>query len=378
MDNQNTGDPSLKIVHVMPQIGVGGAETQLCYLITNSPSDASHEVLYYSDSNDEKGYELYDKNNIKYTRVPRNKKRPFKFLKDFAKEIKKRNPDIVHCWLWSGNLWGRWAALLAGVENIIVAYRNCEIAYPFIVRNLERFTKNRVHYLANSRAGADYVAEKIGVNPDRFEVVYNGIDVSRFDVCCKREDVFAGLDIPANVKIITMVGRLTYQKNYPMLLKIAERCKDNNLPVRFMIVGHGEKEQQLKEMSTRMGLDDFVYFLGLRRDIPEILACSDIFCYTSFWEGFPNTLMEAMSAGLPIVTTDFDGVRELITDEVTGRIVSIDDIDSTVKILENFLNDLQSANGLGSAAKRTVRKLFSMKAMVDNTVSMYQNILEEE
>ena len=117
-------DFPIHVVHVMPQIGIGGAETQLCALIANSdPQVVTHEVLYYSDSQDDEGFKLYTEAGIRYTRIPRNKKRPIKFLRDFSREIKKRKPDIVHCWLWSGNVWGRLAAILAGLESIIVAYR---------------------------------------------------------------------------------------------------------------------------------------------------------------------------------------------------------------------------------------------------------------
>jgi glycosyltransferase involved in cell wall biosynthesis len=136
----------LKILHIMPQIGIGGAELQLHALISGSDSaEITHEVLYYSDSKDQKGFELYDSAGIKYTRVPRNKKRPLKFLKEFSREIKERDPDIVHCWLWSGNVWGRWAALKAGVKHIIVAYRNTAMTYPKCSWFFERINSQKVN-----------------------------------------------------------------------------------------------------------------------------------------------------------------------------------------------------------------------------------------
>ncbi|MGA2323118.1 MAG: glycosyltransferase [Sedimentisphaerales bacterium] len=143
----------IKVVHIMPQIGIGGAETQLCALIINSDSQVvTHEVLYYSDSSDDEGFKLYTGAGIKYTRIPRNRKRPIKFLRDLTGAIKARKPDIVHCWLISGNFWGRLAAIHAGVKHILVAWRNCDLWKPIGARLLEWLTYGRAQHLANSKA----------------------------------------------------------------------------------------------------------------------------------------------------------------------------------------------------------------------------------
>ena len=81
------------------------------------------------------------------------------------------------------------------------------------------------------------------------------------------------------------------------------------------------------EEKSQLQINEIVHFLGLRHDIPQILKASDIFCFTTLFEGFPNALLEAMTMSLPIVTTDFEGVDELITDGINGRIVAMGDID---------------------------------------------------
>lgn len=368
----------IRVLHITPQIGIGGAETQLHALIVNSePEVVTHEVLYYSDSQDKEGYKLYSDAGIKFSRIPRNKKRPIKFLRDFASEIKKRRPDIVHCWLWSGNIWGRWAAVLAGMKNIIVAYRISYLGYSKILRVLEKLTTKKVHYSANSYACADFIGKKLGVSSDRFHVIYNGISFEKFAISSKREELFRELTIPEDAKIVTTVGRLTYQKNYPMLLKVAQKCKDTQLPVHFIIVGHGEKSKELIELAHHLGVMDIVHFLGLRRDIPEILRSSDIFCFTTLYEGFPNVLLEAMTAGLPIVTTNFDGVDELIEDGVNGQIVGINNIGGAYLALRAYLDDQALASKYGRKAREAVQSRFSMELMVQNTIEFYKTVLRE-
>lgn len=367
---------TIKVVHVIPQIGIGGAETQLYALITNSdPQAVTHEVLYYSDSRDDEGFKLYTDAGIKYTRIPRNKKRPIKFLRDLASAIKAREPDIVHCWLFSANIWGRLAAIIGGHKKIIVTFRGGHFEYSFFMRCLEFFTGSKVYHLANSRACANMTAMKTGVNPGKYDVIYNGVDLERFESPSKKEQLRTKFNISHDTKIITMVGRLTEAKNYPMLLEIARKCKAKNLHVRFLIVGHGEKEKELKEQAVKLGVNEIVDFLGIRLDVPDILTASDIFCYTSNWEGFPNALLEAMASGLAVIATDFDGVRELVTSNETGMVVPRNDADAAVDAIQKYIDDPALAERFGSNAKKSIRSNFATQLMVENTIKLYQKLL---
>ncbi|MHC4525118.1 MAG: glycosyltransferase [Planctomycetota bacterium] len=365
----------MKVLHVIQQLGIGGAEKQLYELIVNSdPEVMTHEVLYYSDSLDTEAKKLYDGANIKTTRIPRNKKRPLKFLKDFAKEVKNSNAEIVHCWLFGANIWGRLAALMAGHKKIIVAYRGGALGYAPVMRMLELFTGSRVHHLANSRACANMTARRTGLKPDKFNVIYNGVDLKGFEVNSIRPQLCRDWSISSDAKIVTMVGRLTASKNYPMLLKLAQRAKAEKMNTHFLIVGHGEQENELKELAKTLDVHQGVHFLGLRHDVPAILISSDIFCYTTLFEGFPNALLEAMTAGLPIITTGFDGVDELITEGVNGTIVPFDEVDHAFEILKRYVANEELAKSLGAKAHEVVVSGFNVQHMVSETLQYYKKI----
>ena len=360
----------------MPQIGTGGAEKQLYALIVNSdPTVVTHEVLYFSDSRDDEAYKLYAAGGVKITRIPRNKKRPVKFVLEFAATIRECRPDIVHCWLFSGSIWGRWAALHAGVKNVLIAHRNCDLSYTLISRFLEMFTSRRVHYLANSRACGNYIGHRLGVSPGRFNIIYNGLRHEAFDIPSQRGELFGGLHIPDDAKIVTMVGRLMAQKNYPMFIRVARKAKLLNMPLHFVAVGTGSMKDGLTELATSLDVQDRVHFIGIRNDIPAILRSSDIFLFTTRYEGFPNAILEAMAAGLPVITTNFAGVDELVKDGVNGRIVAIDDVQGTVKALRDYLDDPNRAQRMTQAAQSFVRQEFSMQKMVKKTTALYKAIL---
>ncbi|GMV97045.1 MAG: glycosyl transferase [Phycisphaerae bacterium] len=368
-------DGPIRVLHVMPQIGIGGAETQLHALITRSdPSEVEHRVLYYSDSNDEVGYRLYGRDQISLTRVPRSRLRPVRFVNRLARCISAARPDIVHCWLLSGLVWGRLGALRAGVRHIVVAHRGVELARRPALRLLERFTGHRVHYLANSRACARLVAEQLGVCPERFDVIYNGIDVAAANVPPDAEGLKGELSIRPGRRLVLMVGRLTAAKNYPMLLRVARLAK-GRLPVHFLLAGHGELEGGLRRLAGELGVSDTVSFLGLRRDIPRLLSAADVFCFTSRFEGFPNAVLEAMIAGRPIVTTDFPSARELITPGRDGTVVPIDDDPAMLAGLKTYLEDAALAARHGRNARATAVERFSMERMVRDTLSYYRGLL---
>lgn len=365
----------VKVLHIIGQIGIGGGEKQLYELIVNSPDSINHEVYFFNDSQDQEGFKLYDSGGVSYFKIPRNRRRPVRFLLDFSRAIKEAGPDIVHCWLFSANIWGRLAALLAGHKKIIVSFRSGIMGCPRFMRCLELLTRNRVFHLANSRACADMTASKTGVNPDKFGVIYNGVDLSRFNIPRDSSRLRSELGVTLDAVLIAMVGRLIESKNYPMLLRTARRCKEKGLPVHFVIAGHGERDAELKSLARNMGLCDQVHFLGLRTDIPQILAAADVFFYTSNWEGFPNALLEAMASGLPVITTDFDGARELVTGPEVGTIVPLDDAEAAAKAIETYLENPEQAETIGRNARNWVHETFSMSAMVNKTMAFYQQCL---
>lgn len=369
---------SIKVVHIMPHIHTGGAEHQLYELITHSdPSQVGHEVLYYSHSKDYECFKLYDQGGVRYDRIPRNKYRPVRFVREFAAEIRRRRPDIVHCWLESGNFWGRLAAIASGVKPIIIAWRNCSIFRLNGMRVCETLTTKRVKHLANSRACAEYIAKKLWISPSRFTIVYNGLDAAKFNLPDNRNTVFSSLNIPPDQKIVSTIGRLAKQKNYPMLIHTAKKAKEKGLPLHFVIAGGGDLSEELNALSRQLQVDDIVHFVGVRNDVPALLTSSDIFLFTTNFEGFPNALLQAMAARLPVVTTDFAGADELICNGQNGILIAKEDVDAAASALENYLNDPKTAKEYGNNARALVETSFSNERMVKETENLYRKLLSE-
>lgn len=364
----------IRVAHIMPQIGVGGAESQLRVLIAGSdPHDVCHKVLHYSDSNDLVEVKHYAGAGISPIRVLRQRRRPIRFFKELTKAIDAHKADIAQCWMVSGSFWGRLAAMRVGVRHIVISYRSARLTHVPALRILEFATGRRVTYLANSRACAQAVASRLSIPPDRFHVIHNGVDVQRFNIPPDRCGLLSELGIPNECKLVICLARLTAAKDHATLLRAARCCLE--LPVHFLLVGHGELESQLRQLADRLGVSKTVHFLGLRTDVPRLLRSVDLACFTSLWEGFPNTLLEAMAAGLPTISTRFAGVGEILENGVHGLTVPCGDDAALFEAIHHCLRDQHRAVFMGQAARARAQSQFSVEAMVLNTVKYYRSLL---
>ena len=363
----------VRVTHVIPHIGIGGAELQLCRLIHESSADrAVHRVLYYSDSLDTEGFRVFERAGITPERVDR-RGGPAMFVPRLTRAVAAGRPEILHCWLVSAALWGRIAGRAARVPDILLSFRSAVIDEARALRMARLLDGRRVRYLANTNAVADALVTHVGVPRARITVIHNGLEVREYAVPGDRDGLLRLHGCPADARIVLSVGRLAEPKNYGMLFRIAARCRGANM-AHFFIVGHGELEQELKTMAARMSVLDRVHFLGLRRDVPALLASTDVFCYTSRFEGFPNALLEAMASGRPIVTTRFTGVEEILEEGRTGLIVPQDDDGAAFAALQRLLAEPGTATALGAAAREKAATSFSNERMVDAFLGYYERV----
>jgi glycosyltransferase involved in cell wall biosynthesis len=359
------------VTHLIQQIGIGGTELQLCRLIRgSSPARAVHRVLYYSDSRDTEGIRVFAQAGIAMERIDR-RGGPALFVPRLARAIARETPDILHCWLVGAALWGRLAGRLAHVPGIILSFRSSVIDEAPALRVARLLDGRSIRYLANNTSVADSLVHGLGVPKSRITIIFNGLDVEDYAVVGDRAALLRPHGCPANARVVLSVGRLTVAKNFEMLMRVARRARASG-EIHFFIAGHGELDAELKAAAESLGVSDRVHFLGLRRDIPALMASADVFCYTSRFEGFPNALLEAMASGRPIVTTRFAGVEGIIDHDRTGLIVQQDDDAAAFEALRRLLSDPDAAAAMGAAARRRAEQSFSTASMVNATLDYYE------
>jgi glycosyltransferase involved in cell wall biosynthesis len=169
-----------------------------------------------------------------------------------------------------------------------------------------------------------------------------------------------------------MVARFQEQKDHALLLTALSGLRDR--PWQLELIGDGPLQPAVEEQARRLGLDRQVQFLGVRRDVAERLARSQLFVLATRWEGFPYTTLEAMRAGLPVIASDVGGVREAVAHGETGFLVPRGDVEALRRRLSELLAAPELRRRLGAAGRRSFETTFTFERMIDKTAAVYQAV----
>jgi glycosyltransferase involved in cell wall biosynthesis len=299
--------------------------------------------------------------------------RPFDLLRlrDFLQECE---PQIVHTFLLTGSLYGRFAAMMARVPIVIGTevniYERKRGLHALAERWLMRDTDAVV---ASAESVRDYYIRQVHADPAKVEVIYNAVDWSQLETTVTREEMRASLDLPPGVPAIGIIARLTEQKGHQVLFDALTRA--DLAHAHLVVVGGGELQDTLSRRVAELGMTSRVHFLGPRRDLGNILSAIDVFTMPSYWEGLPLSLVLAMGAGLPVVATAVAGIPEVVHDGATGLLVPPGDSTALAGALARVVNDDTTRVLLGQAARAFVRPRFGVDRYVQSVTSLYERLL---
>jgi L-malate glycosyltransferase len=215
-----------------------------------------------------------------------------------------------------------------------------------------------------------------GIPGERIAVIYNGINIRSFQSRAdERQSLRRELGFSDQDFLILQVARLDYLKDHATAIRTMTRVVHNCPTARLLLVGEGPELSKIQQQVREVGLEKHVLLLGLRTDIARLLAAADMFLLTSISEGIPVTLLEAMAAGLPLVSTRVGGVPEVITDGETGLLAAAGD---DAKLAEHVLR-LASQNEtrlrFGKAGVKRAEDKFSEQEMHAGYLRVYQEML---
>jgi len=293
-----------------------------------------------------------------------------------ASLFRRRRVDVVHLFLFTASLWGGMAARLARVSAVIATDRNVDHlelrdhpADVLLFRLAARLFHDRI--LGNSGQVTRYLERALKIPSHRLATVYNGLDTEEVQPRRTPGEVRAELGVGDESPVILMVGRLARQKNYPLFLRAMAHLREANPDLVGLVAGQGPLEAELQSFSATLGLAEVVRFLGPRNDIPDLMVAADIVVLTSDWEGFPNTLLEAMWLERPVVATDVGGCQEVVVDGETGYLVQAGDEAAFVAASQRLLDDPDLRERMGAAGRRRVLDLFTAERLVTATLDQY-------
>jgi len=359
----------IKITHILAELGFGGAERLLLDIIRSTDRSCFdiEVVCVVTGGAFEKELEKID---VPVTIIGKNTKLGLDVFWKIRKHLLQTKPDIVHTHLFAGDFWGKIGAKLAGIKCIISTEHNVNISEGFMKDTIKTFTNTFTKkIIAVSGAVKKYTIKKYKTSADKIDVIYNGIDLSRFH--------FKIPDFDKEKIILGSVGRLTEQKGHRYLIDAFEKIIEKFPQAELWIVGEGELKEKLQTQIEKLKLAEHVKLLGTRRDIPEILTQFDVFVMPSLWEGLGITVIEAMVTGLPVIASGVDGLRELIEDGETGILVESKNAESLAEAIMKLLEDQSLAISLGKNAKQEIVENFDMTKMVKKYEEAYMGALDK-
>ena len=278
--------------------------------------------------------------------------------------LKRCRPEVVMTILDFADTLGRPAARLARCPVLVSSIQVRNLTKPGWRRWFDRKTVSWADKIIfNTSEVVDYARETEGVREDQIVVIPNGVEDLLTRSGALRKTRRDELRIGTQTALLGTVARLYRQKNLPLFLRSAAKLSSAR-PWKILVVGEGPERPRLVALARDLGLSERVIWLGSRADVGGWLAAMDIFVHTADFEGMPNAIMEAMAMALPVVASNVDGNRELISHGVSGYLVSAGDACAFAEQIQQLMDNPDCAREIGKKAHHDVLERFSMLRMV--------------
>lgn len=271
-----------------------------------------------------------------------------------------------------------WLAGLAArlaVRPILIRSRHIEVDYPNRFWSGLAFRYLPQHVITTSQRIADRMVAELGLSPARVTCIATGVDLSRFEPNLKgtlREELGVGPE----VALVGMISVLRSWKGHATFLEAAAQLiGEAKRPVRFVIAGDGPARAEWEGKIAQEPWKHHVTLLGHRADVPNLLASLDVLVLPSYaHEGIPQIILQAQAMSRAVVATTIGGIPEVVEDGVTGLLIPPRDAVALAEKISLLLNDPALSAQLGRAAHLSIEKNFSLDAMGERLLALYEKL----
>ena len=413
----------IKILFIIDSLRhVGGAEHQLVQLIEKSDKDIFDISICILDSRYTELLGRIKKASVRLYIIPQGGFFDPLCLLRLCMLVRSLCPDIINTFLYTAEFYGRLAGVFQGTNIIINSVRNIDLWKKR--RNIlaDRFLeKHTEHFTANSRAVKDYLLRKYNIREDKISVIYNGVELNRFNPSAENHGLKFGdecfsasgggfdsieqysegdfdrkqkgipgfspvgstkdgfnserlLDIVPARKIILNIARFSPQKDHNTLINAAKIILQKRQDVFFILIGRGESKSAARTCIEKAGMKNFFLLLDETRKPQYFYGIAYLSLLTSLYEGFNNFLLESMSCGLPVVATSVGGNPELVIDGKTGFLVPSENPGEAAEKVLFLLDNPDTARQFAVEARKSVEEKFTIEKMTDKYRDLYMGL----
>ena len=362
----------LRLAHLIECDGPGGAERVVAQLAGEFQARGAASVVFLPANGD--GWLARQLAGtgvaIEHFRIDR----PFSpaCASSLAAGFRRHRIDLAHSHEFSMAVYGAWASWLAGVQHVITMHGS-----RYYFGRLQRRLAMRAaialsgRTIAVSRPMADHLSRDLCVRRSRIDTILNGVRATNRVPSTLREE----LRLAPGDRLIVSVGNLYPVKGHQHLIEALGILAANHPRVHVAISGRGEMADPIMTRARTLGVSDRVHLLGLRSDVPAVLAAADIFALPSLSEGLPLALLEAMFAACPIVASDVGDVAVALADGDAGLLVEPGSAAALARALNLLLSDRTSARQYGERALRRATTEYDVSHMVRRYQAVYDELL---
>ncbi|WP_417521366.1 glycosyltransferase [Marinobacter sp.] len=363
----------LRVLHVTFNMGIGGTEQVIRQLIQGMAAESVESEILCIDGHIGPIGEALQQAGVAVHKVTRKQGFDWSLIKVIRKRLRERRFDVVHCHQYTPWMYGWLAALTTRAKVVFTEHGRFypdRYRYKAMLINpvMAMFTPSVV---AISEATKDALVKYEFIPRKKIQVIYNGIaPLSRDE--SEAQKVREELGIPQEAFVAGTVSRLDPVKNQQMMLRAFKKFAETHPDAYLLMVGDGPDKAILMELADELGIGDHTLFTGFINKPQHHLSVMDVFLLSSHTEGTSMTLLEAMSLGIPAITTRVGGNPEIVVDGKTGILTETECVDSFAGAIRQLAGSKQLCEDLSKSSAKEFTRKFTQKQMIKSYITSYE------
>lgn len=377
-------EDKINVLFIIVQIDIMGGSERLVYDLAYNMDRKifNPSIAWFYGKNKLQDFENL---GIHLFHIPKIRRFDFSTMRNLADIIENNNIHVVNAHHFISLVYSYYGCKMKNYIKLIYTEHS-----EWEIEKISWKWKKIGNYLLKHVDGTVGVSSKVSkLMQERFKIyrnrpvtIQNGVDLQTFsNNIDNKANIRRELGIDDNEKIIGIVANFRKIKNHLFLLRAFDKLVKVYENVRLLLVGEGSKgeidntEGEIREFVCQSGLDQKVLFLGYRADVSALLGIMDVFCLTSFKEGLPISLIEAMASGLPVVGTAVDGIRDVVIHEKNGFLVRLGDVEGLKKALYRLLYDDSLRERCGYESRSIAVNTFSLRQCTSEYQDLFLSVL---
>ena len=362
----------MKVLHVSTPMSWRGGEQQAAYLAL-ALKEMKVEVLVLTPDQSALSKKMQE-DGIPVVNYSARGLLDLRLAKKIANICKEEKVDVIHTHDSHAHSAAVLSAAAFGNKTPVVVSRRVDFAVSSNLFSKWKYNHASIKKIVCVSEMILQITKPAIFDAEKLCVVHSGINTAQYDFNLTENILKKELNLPEDALFVGNLSALADHKDFPTFLKTAQKVIGENPHVHFIIAGKGAEEVFIKNFIAQHNLASHIHLLGFRNDVPQVMKSLDVFLITSRTEGLGTIVLEAFAGGVPVVATRAGGIPELVSDEVTGLLCEIGDVDGLKTAVKRILMDHEFKATLIHNAKIKVQD-FSFQATAKKTFQIYQEIL---